>query len=481
MNFSDLNLIAPLLDALKATGYEKPTPIQQKAIPIVLQGSDLLAIAQTGTGKTAGFALPMLQLLAKSSQQAGSASQILSGAPAPAATAAAQPVKVGGITPASVGAGAPRAPSPGAPRAGSGPRKIRALILTPTRELASQIGESFATYGARLNLKHTVIFGGVGQNPQASAVRQGVDIVVATPGRLLDLMNQKLIKFDGLEIFVLDEADRMLDMGFIHDVKRVISQIPRERQTLFFSATMPQEITKLASAILHQPVRVEVTPVASTADRIAQAVMHVQENQKTALLKKMLENNEVTRALVFTRTKRDANRVAESLTAAGYGAAAIHGNKSQGARERALDDIKSGKILALVATDIAARGIDIDELSHVFNYDIPNVPESYVHRIGRTARAGRDGVAVSFCSPAERAFLVDVERLIRKRVHVLPTPEGLEVESRKRGGGGGGGRGGQNRGRPGQGGGNGQRSHQGNSSGRSGHGQRGGHGNRPHR
>jgi ATP-dependent RNA helicase RhlE len=471
MNFSDLNLIAPLLDALKATGYEKPTPIQQKAIPIVLEGRDLLAIAQTGTGKTAGFALPMLQLLSKGSVSAGAqASQILSAAPA-----ASQPVKVGGITPASGGAGAPR------PNSGAGPRKIRALILTPTRELASQIGESFATYGSRLNLKHTVIFGGVGQNPQASAVRQGVDIVVATPGRLLDLMNQKLVRFDGLEIFVLDEADRMLDMGFIHDVKRVIAQIPRERQTLFFSATMPQEITKLASAILHQPVRVEVTPVASTADRIAQAVMHVQENQKTALLKKMLENNEVTRALVFTRTKRDANRVAESLTAAGYGAAAIHGNKSQGARERALDDIKSGKILALVATDIAARGIDIDELSHVFNYDIPNVPESYVHRIGRTARAGRDGVAVSFCSPAERAFLVDVERLIRKRVHVLPTPEGLDVESRKRGGGGGGGRGGQHRGRPGQGGGNGQRSHQGNSSGRQGHGQRGGHGNRPTR
>jgi ATP-dependent RNA helicase RhlE len=449
MNFSDLNLIAPLLDALKATGYEKPTPIQQKAIPVVLQGSDLLAIAQTGTGKTAGFALPILQLLAKgSSQQVGSASQILSGAA-----------------------------TQGAPRAGSGPRKIRALILTPTRELASQIGESFATYGSRLNLRHTVIFGGVGQNPQAAAVRQGVDIVVATPGRLLDLMNQKLIKFDGLEVFVLDEADRMLDMGFIHDVKRVIAQIPQDRQTLFFSATMPSEITKLASQILYQPVRVEVTPVASTAERIAQAVMHVQENQKTALLKKMLDNNEVTRALVFTRTKRDANRVAESLTAAGYGAAAIHGNKSQGARERALEGIKAGKILALVATDIAARGIDIDELSHVFNYDIPNVPETYVHRIGRTARAGRDGVAVSFCSPAERAFLVDVERLIRKRVHVLPTPEGLEIESRKRGGGGGG-RGGY-RGRPGHGGGNGQHSHQGNSSGRHGHGQRGGHGNRP--
>ncbi len=470
MNFSDLNLIAPLLDALKATGYEKPTPIQQKAIPVVLQGSDLLAIAQTGTGKTAGFALPILQLLAQgSSQQAGSGSQILSGAAAQGA--AAQPVKVGGITP--VGGAAPRA--------GSGPRKIRALILTPTRELASQIGESFATYGSRLNLKHTVIFGGVGQNPQVAAVRQGVDVVVATPGRLLDLMNQKLVKFDGLEIFVLDEADRMLDMGFIHDVKRVIAQIPRDRQTLFFSATMPSEITKLASQILVQPVRVEVTPVASTADRIAQAVMHVQENQKTSLLKKMLENNEVTRALVFTRTKRDANRVAESLTAAGYGAAAIHGNKSQGARERALEGIKSGKILALVATDIAARGIDIDELSHVFNYDIPNVPETYVHRIGRTARAGRDGVAVSFCSPAEKAFLSDVERLIRKRVQLLPTPEGLEVESRKRGGGGGGGRGGHHRGRPGQGGGNGQRSHQGNSSGRHAHGQRGGHGNRPHR
>ncbi|MBU6375570.1 MAG: DEAD/DEAH box helicase [Bdellovibrionales bacterium] len=412
MNFKDLNLIAPLLEAIQATGYEKPTPIQQKAIPIVLQGKDLLAIAQTGTGKTAGFALPILQLLAP---QGAQASQIL-GAPVLQATATKAP---GGIVPR-----------------GGPARPIRALILTPTRELASQIGESFATYGARLNLKHTVIFGGVGQNPQVSAVRQGVDIVVATPGRLLDLLNQKLIRLSDLEIFVLDEADRMLDMGFIHDVKRVIGQIPQNRQTLFFSATMPPEITKLASQILYQPSRVEVTPVASTADRIAQAVMHVQENQKTSLLKKMLENNEVTRALVFTRTKRDANRVAESLQAAGYGAAAIHGNKSQGARERALEGIKSGKLLALVATDIAARGIDIDDLSHVFNYDVPNVPETYVHRIGRTARAGRDGVAVSFCSPAEKAFLSDVERLIRKRVHVLPTPEGLEVESRKRGGGG---------------------------------------------
>jgi ATP-dependent RNA helicase RhlE len=498
MKFSDLNLIAPLLDAIKATGYENPTPIQQKAIPIVLQGSDLLAIAQTGTGKTAGFALPILQLLAQGSAGAGagaavapgSASQILSGG----AAQGAQPAKVGGITP--VGGIAPWAPAQQAgaaprPSQGSGPRKIRVLILTPTRELASQIGDSFATYGSRLNLKHTVIFGGVGQNPQAAAVRQGVDIVVATPGRLLDLMNQKLIKFDGLEIFVLDEADRMLDMGFIHDVKRVIAQIPRDRQTLFFSATMPSEITKLASSILVQPVRVEVTPVASTADRIAQAVMHVQENQKTSLLKKMLENNEVTRALVFTRTKRDANRVAESLTAAGFGAAAIHGNKSQGARERALEGIKAGKILALVATDIAARGIDIDDLSHVFNYDIPNVPETYVHRIGRTARAGRDGVAVSFCSPAEKAFLSDVERLIRKRVHILPTPEGLDVESRKRGGGGGGrGRPGGNRGHhAGQGSGGGSRGGhsgggqrpQGNSNVRHGHGQRGGHGNRPQR
>ena len=461
MKFSDLSLISPLLEALKATGYEQPTPIQQKAIPVVLEGRDLLAIAQTGTGKTAGFALPILQLLSQGAGGAPAASQIQSASGAPGA-GAAMTAKVGGIT--------PRGP---VPNAAAAPRKIRALILTPTRELASQIGESFATYGARLNLKHTVIFGGVGQNPQAAAVRQGVDIVVATPGRLLDLMSQRLIRFDGLEIFVLDEADRMLDMGFIHDVRRVIGQIPQDRQTLFFSATMPSEITKLASQILYQPVRVEVTPVASTAERIAQAVMHVQENQKTSLLKKMLENNDVTRALVFTRTKRDANRVAESLLAAGYGAAAIHGNKSQGARERALEGIKSGKILALVATDIAARGIDIDELSHVFNYDIPNVPETYVHRIGRTARAGRDGVAVSFCSPAEKAFLSDVEKLIRKRVHVLATPEGLEVESRKRGGGGGG-RGRHPHGRPGHGhgGGHGQRSHRG---------QRGGNADRPHR
>ncbi|MEN9724226.1 MAG: hypothetical protein RJB38_2212 [Pseudomonadota bacterium] len=381
-HFKSLDLIAPLLDSLQKAGYSRPTPIQERAIPIVLDRRDLLAIAQTGTGKTAAFSLPLLQLLA-------SASQIHS------------------------------------------PRRVRALILTPTRELASQIGESIETYGSGLNLRHVVIFGGVGQNPQVAAVRSGVDLVVATPGRLLDLLQQKLIRLDSLEFFVLDEADRMLDMGFIHDVKRIIGMIPRDRQTLFFSATMPPEISQLASRILVDPVRVEVTPVASTAERIVQSVHFVAENQKTALLKKWLENNDVTRALVFTRTKRDANRVADSLLAAGFGAAAIHGNKSQGARERALEGIKSGKILALVATDIAARGIDIDDLSHVFNFDIPNVPETYVHRIGRTARAGREGVAISFCSPSESRFLADVERLIRKKVSVVPTPEGLEPESKR--------------------------------------------------
>jgi ATP-dependent RNA helicase RhlE len=392
--FKDLSLIDPILKAVTAEGYTQPTPIQLQAIPQVLARQDLLAIAQTGTGKTAAFALPILQILKEQ----------------PAAK-----------------------------------RGIRCLILTPTRELASQIGDSFTNYGRGLNIKNTVIFGGVGQNPQVAAIRHGVDVVVATPGRLLDLMQQRLVKFDGLEILVLDEADRMLDMGFIHDVRKVIAALPRQRQTLFFSATMPPEISKLSQQILVKPVRVEVTPVATTAEKITQAIFTVMENQKTSLLVHLLGDPRVSRALVFTRTKRDANRVSESLNAAGIGAAAIHGNKSQGARERALDSIKDGSSRVLVATDIAARGIDIDNLTHVFNYDIPNIPESYVHRIGRTARAGKSGMAVSFCAPQERAFLADIERLIRMRVPVMRTPEGLTVEVRKRGrrGGGGGGGGGR--------------------------------------
>jgi ATP-dependent RNA helicase RhlE len=348
-----------------------------------LAGKDVLACAQTGTGKTAAFALPILQLLAK----------------APPKTS----------------------------------RDIRVLVLTPTRELASQIAQSFTVYGKGLPFKNAVIFGGVGQQPQVRAIKQGVDVLVATPGRLLDLMQQRLVHFKSLEIFVLDEADRMLDMGFIHDVRRIITGIPKQRQTLFFSATMPPEIRKLSEQILTHPVRIEVTPVATTAEKIKQTVYHVEKRQKTPLLIKLLGDPAVERALVFTRTKRDANRVSESLNGAGIRANAIHGNKSQGARERALDSIKKGECRVLVATDIAARGIDIDRVTHVFNHDIPNIPESYVHRIGRTARAGSEGSASSFCSGEERSFLSDIERLIRMRIPVLSTPEGLPLESAHRG------------------------------------------------
>jgi ATP-dependent RNA helicase RhlE len=390
--FSELGLNDIIDKAVLAEGYTQPTPIQTAAIPKILARHDLLACAQTGTGKTAAFALPILQILAEQNQKTMH-----------------------------------RGPN----------REIRVLVLTPTRELASQIGESFTNYGRGLNIRNTVIFGGVGQNNQVKALRAGVDVVIATPGRLLDLLQQRLIRLTGLEVFVLDEADRMLDMGFIHDVKRVIAVIPKKRQTLFFSATMPPEISRLAGAILTQPHRVEVTPVASTAEKIDQAVYHIQENLKLPLLKLLLEDQKVSRSLVFTRTKRDANRVAESLQATGIGAAAIHGNKSQGARERALDGIKKGTTRVLVATDIAARGIDIDGITHVFNYDIPNVPESYVHRIGRTARAGTSGIAISFCNlQDERGFFSDIERLIRKRVNVLKCPEGLVPEARGKKGGG---------------------------------------------
>jgi ATP-dependent RNA helicase RhlE len=384
MKFDSLNLIDPILRAVKAEGYETATPIQVQAIPLVLDGQDVLACAQTGTGKTAAFALPILQIMEEEDY--------------------------------------------------FGSQDIRVLVLTPTRELASQIADSFTRYGKELPFKNTVIFGGVSQKSQVRAIKAGVDILVATPGRLLDLINQRLVNFRALEIFVLDEADRMLDMGFIHDVKKIISHIPKERQTLFFSATMPPEIRKLSEQILYKPVRIEVTPVATTAEKIDQAIYHVDKKQKTSLLIHLMQDPKVTRALVFTRTKRDANRVAESLNHAGIRADAIHGNKSQGARERALESIKTGECRVLVATDIAARGIDIDRVTHVFNHDIPNVPESYVHRIGRTARAGTEGVASSFCSGEERPFLADIERLIRMRIPVLATPEGLSAEAKRAGG-----------------------------------------------
>ena len=366
MTFKELNLSAPLLRAVQEAGYETPSPIQAAAIPPVLVGRDLMGCAQTGTGKTAAFALPMLDRLT---------------------------------------ANAPR-------RKGA----VRALILTPTRELALQIGESFEAYGKYLKLRSTVIFGGVGQAPQVEALKKGVDILIACPGRLNDLIGQGFIDLSALEIFVLDEADRMLDMGFVHDVKKVIAKLPAQRQNLMFSATMPAEIEQLAAGILHDPAFVKVDPVSSTVDRIQQSLYYVEKGNK-----KLIKNLQppVVNALVFSRTKHGADKIAKDLTKQGIPAAAIHGNKSQTARVTALEDFKSGKTRVLGATDIAARGIDISELSHVFNYDLPEVPETYVHRIGRTARAGADGTAVSFCAPEEQEYLAGIEKLNRRKIPVV--------------------------------------------------------------
>lgn len=368
MLFTDLKIIEPILNAVLKEGYTKPTPIQQKAIPFILAGRDLLGCAQTGTGKTAAFAIPMLQLLSK-----------------PHAAVAGQ-------------------------------RHIRALILTPTRELAIQIQESFQAYGSGLRLKHLVIFGGVNQQPQTAALQRGVDILVATPGRLLDLMSQGYINLKDVEIFVLDEADRMLDMGFVNDVKRVITKLPVKRQTLFFSATMPNEIQGLANAILSNPEKVEVAPVSSTADTIQQSLYFVEKNNKRLLLADILKDKTIETALVFTRTKHGADKVVKDLVRIGIKAEAIHGNKSQNARQRALSNFKDRTTRVLVATDIAARGIDIDELSHVINYELPNIPETYVHRIGRTGRAGLSGIALSFCEAEEVSYLKDIQKLIGKEI-----------------------------------------------------------------
>ena len=371
MTFEELNLSAPLLRAVQEAGYETPSPIQAAAIPPVLSGRDLMGCAQTGTGKTAAFALPMLDRLT---------------------------------------ANPPR-------RKGA----IRALILTPTRELALQIGESFDAYGKYLNLRSTVIFGGVGQAPQVEALKKGVDILVACPGRLNDLIGQGFIDLSDLEIFVLDEADRMLDMGFVHDVKKVIAKLPKVRQNLMFSATMPAEIEQLAAGILRDPAFVKVDPVSSTVDRIQQSLYYVEKGNKKLLLPWLIKNLQppVVNALVFSRTKHGADKIAKDLTKQGIPAAAIHGNKSQTARVTALENFKAGKTRVLVATDIAARGIDISELSHVFNYDLPEVPETYVHRIGRTARAGADGTAVSFCAPEEQEYLAGIEKLNRRKIPVV--------------------------------------------------------------
>jgi len=372
LSFNNLQLIEPVLKALIHEGYTTPTPIQQQAIPPILEHKDLLGCAQTGTGKTAAFAIPMLQLMHEQQQQ-----------------------------------------SP------KGRRNIHALILTPTRELAIQIEESFKAYGKYLDLHQLVIFGGVSQFNQVNSLRRGVDILVATPGRLLDLMNQGHISLRDIKFFVLDEADRMLDMGFVHDVKRIIAKLPSQRQTLFFSATMPPEIQQLANVLLTDPVKVAVTPVSSTVEIIQQSLYFVEKQNKNPLLKHILDDQTIKTALVFTRTKHGADKIAKELSRSGIRAEAIHGNKSQNARQNALSNFKSRITRVLVATDIAARGIDIDELTHVVNYDLPNVPETYVHRIGRTGRAGASGIAISFCDHEEKSFLKDIQKVINKSIPVV--------------------------------------------------------------
>jgi ATP-dependent RNA helicase RhlE len=409
--FADLALTAPLMQAVQESGYERPTPIQARAIPHLLAGRDLLGLAQTGTGKTAAFVLPILQRLMESKKRAA-------------------------------------------------PKSMRALILTPTRELAVQIRDSLRTYGKHLPIRSTQIFGGVGQHPQVEALRKGIDIVVATPGRLIDLIQQGHVKLESAEVFVLDEADRMLDMGFIRDIRRITPLLPKQRQTLLFSATMPSDVADLAKGLLKDPVRVEVVPQSTTAERIDQKLFYVARGHKRALLAQLLGAPEMRRAIVFTRTKHGANRLAEQLEKDGFVTAAIHGNKSQGARQQALNAFKNGQVKVLVATDIAARGIDVDDISHIVNYELPMEPEAYVHRIGRTARAGASGIALSFCDGEERGLLRDIERIIRVKLPVVEdhpfvgavedaaaraaAGEGLPVRHR-------GGNRGQHQGRPGQG------------------------------
>ena len=391
VSFNDLGLAPELLRAVKDAGYDTPTPIQRQAIPAALAGRDIVGCAQTGTGKTAAFSLPILQRLDKS--------------------AGDEPV-------------------------------LRALVITPTRELAAQIGESFATYGKHLELWHAVIFGGVNDKPQIRELRQGVDALIATPGRLLDLMSRKEINLGKIEVFVLDEADQMLDMGFLPDIRRIVAALPKKRQTLFFSATMPTEIRELAQSMLVDPVDVTVARVSAPAELVEQRLFFVDKNDKRRLLVDLVRERSVQRSLVFSRTKHGANRIAKYLDDAGVGSAAIHGNKSQGARTRALDAFKRGDLKVLVATDIAARGIDVDGVTHVINFDLPNVPETYVHRIGRTARAGASGTAWSFCDSEERPYLADIERLMKRHIervedHAYPPterpPEPTNLEGRSSG------------------------------------------------
>ena len=369
MSFKNLNLIDPILQALSAEGYTNPTPIQEKAIPLILSGKDVLGCAQTGTGKTAAFAIPVIQLLYTTNSKRT--------------------------------------------------KGIKALVLTPTRELAIQIGESFAAYGKNTGIRHTVVFGGVSQKSQTDALHRGVDILIATPGRLLDLMNQRFINLSEIELFVLDEADRMLDMGFIHDIKKIIPKLPAKRQSLFFSATMPTAILALAKGILNNPLKVEVTPVSSTAKTVKQGVYFVEKKNKKSLLLSMLKDKSLSSVLVFARTKHGADRIAEGLSKSGIQTEAIHGNKSQNARQRALSNFKTKQTRVLVATDIAARGIDVEELSHVINFELPEQPETYVHRIGRTGRAGANGTAISFCDAEEREYLNRINKLISTPIPVL--------------------------------------------------------------
>jgi ATP-dependent RNA helicase RhlE len=368
MKFSELSLINPLLEALNTLKYTTPTPIQMQSIPHILEGKDIFGCAQTGTGKTAAFALPILQKLTLSAN-----------------------------------------PKPG----------IKALILAPTRELALQIDKSFADYGKQLNISHCVVFGGVSQHAQTTALKRGVQVVVATPGRLLDLMQQGYVKLHEIEYFVLDEADRMLDMGFINDIRKIIAKLPAKKQTIFFSATVSPDIMKLANTLLHNPVKVNVTPVSTPAETVEQSVYYVQKEDKRSLLKHIIKSHVIDHALVFTRTKRGADRVAKELNRNGIKAESIHGDKSQNARVRALNGFKERKINILVATDIAARGIDVDKLSHVINYEIPEQAETYVHRIGRTGRAGANGIALSFCTKDEMDYLKDIRKLIQKNIEVV--------------------------------------------------------------
>lgn len=370
--FSDLALIEPLQRALRDLRYEKPTPIQEQAIPLLLEGKDLLGCAQTGTGKTAAFALPLLQNLAKSKLR---------------------------------------------PRS----RQALVLVLAPTRELALQIHESFNDYGRYLNMKTAVIFGGVGQGQQVKDLYSGVDVLVATPGRLFDLLGQKHVYLDNVQAFVLDEADRMMDMGFINDIQKIIKILPKNRHNLFFSATMPPDISKLAEAILKNPARVEVAPVSSTAEKVEQWLMYCNKEKKRDLLKFLLQDKAFKRVIVFTRTKHGANKVVEVLQKTHVTSEAIHGNKSQGARQRALENFRSGHCRVLIATDIAARGIDVDDITHVINFEVPHIAENYVHRIGRTARAGREGIAISFCDAEEKSFIRDIEKTIGKKIPVVTT------------------------------------------------------------